>query len=65
MSNTNCAPRACLNSPAFLLALFFPFVEPMARPQPTAALTEALWAALWPTPETSRAAIQNLYTPEV
>jgi hypothetical protein len=64
MSNTNRAHRACRNSPAFLLALVLPFIEPAPRQEPTAALTETLSAALWPTPAATLAACQNLLTPE-
>ncbi len=64
MSNTNRANCVCSNNPAFLLALFFPYLEPAPRPQPTTALTEALSAALWPTPESVIASYQNLLTPE-
>jgi hypothetical protein len=64
MSNTNCAHRACRNNPAFLLALVLPFIEPAGRQQPTAALTEALSAAMWPTPASTIASYQNLLAPE-
>jgi hypothetical protein len=64
MSNISRTHSACRNNPAFLLALVLPFTEPAPRQQPTAALTEALSAALWPTSVSTIASYQNLLAPE-